>query len=164
MFYLTMVVYLLAMWSYFASAFTMPGVVPLYWGIYSEKVPGERKYCLVCHNFKPERAHHCSKCQVCVLNMDHHCPWINNCVGFDNRKAFVLFITYLLIALIMAVTVMIIVIIKDCQLIVAGKASFDFNMVLKILLFIFYGTMALTLFFFVITHFKSVCHNSTTLE
>lgn len=40
MFYLTMVVYLLAMWSYFTSAFMAPGVVPLYWGIYSEKVPG----------------------------------------------------------------------------------------------------------------------------
>jgi len=40
MFYLTMLFYLLAMWSYFTSAFTAPGPVPIYWGIYSEKVPG----------------------------------------------------------------------------------------------------------------------------
>ena len=26
--------------------------------------------------------------------MDHHCPWLNNCVGFENRKVFILLITY----------------------------------------------------------------------
>jgi hypothetical protein len=31
-----------------------------------------RKYCLICHVYKPERTHHCSTCSRCVLNMDHH--------------------------------------------------------------------------------------------
>lgn len=51
----------------------------------------------MCHVFKPERCHHCSACGRCVLNMDHHCPWINNCVGFFNRKYFMLLLVYVLL-------------------------------------------------------------------
>lgn len=47
--------------------------------------------CGKCNKWKPERAHHCRICERCVLIMDHHCPWMGNCVGYHNLKPFFLY-------------------------------------------------------------------------
>lgn len=33
----------------------------------------------------------------CVKKMDHHCPWINNCVGWANHAYFTYFLTFAII-------------------------------------------------------------------
>ncbi|CAK9062898.1 unnamed protein product [Durusdinium trenchii] len=58
------------------------------------KRSGERRHCKWCGKFKPDRCHHCRVCRTCVLKMDHHCPWIYNCVGFYNYKFFILLLVY----------------------------------------------------------------------
>eukprot|EP00842_Homolaphlyctis_polyrhiza_P001545 jgi/Hompol1/2391/HPOL_002924-RA len=56
--------------------------------------------CQKCTMPKPPRAHHCSVCRRCIMKMDHHCPWIANCVGLFNHRYFFLFLVYATIGII----------------------------------------------------------------
>lgn len=51
-------------------------------------------FCPLCFSYKPQRAHHCSKCGKCILKYDHHCPWLGQCVGFFNYKNYLLVLLY----------------------------------------------------------------------
>ena len=48
--------------------------------------------CYECLSYKPNRSHHCDICKKCVYVWDHHCAWINNCVGSFNHSHFITFL------------------------------------------------------------------------
>ena len=52
------------------------------------------KRCQQCYVVRPPRVHHCSICKGCIMKMDHHCPWINNCIGQFTQKFFILLCGY----------------------------------------------------------------------
>ncbi|XP_068669251.1 probable protein S-acyltransferase 16 isoform X1 [Aristolochia californica] len=68
---------------------------------------GDLRYCQKCAHYKPPRAHHCRVCKRCVLRMDHHCVWINNCVGHANYKIFFVFVLYAVTACIYAMVLLV---------------------------------------------------------
>jgi len=58
------------------------------------KLDGRARFCRICGKYKPDRTHHSRNAGQCVLEMDHYCPWVQNCIGYRNKKYFFLFITY----------------------------------------------------------------------
>ncbi|GAB2272564.1 Probable protein S-acyltransferase 16 [Dionaea muscipula] len=74
---------------------------------------GDLRYCQKCSQYKPPRAHHCRVCKRCILRMDHHCIWINNCVGHANYKVFFVFVLYASIACIYSLVLLLGCIMND---------------------------------------------------
>ncbi|TGZ61144.1 hypothetical protein CRM22_008156 [Opisthorchis felineus] len=82
----------------FTNAGSIPEVLPL------ELAPTVTM-CYRCTVPRPPRAHHCNVCGACVLRMDHHCPWIANCVGLHTHRHFYLSLFFMSVGGLYMITV-----------------------------------------------------------
>ena len=49
-------------------------------------------FCMICQAHVKSNSKHCFVCNRCTEYFDHHCVWLNNCIGKDNYKSFFCFI------------------------------------------------------------------------
>ena len=94
--YLTMVGGVLI---FVAASFADPGVVTAgnlhrFSRVPFDNVLYEPRMCRTCMIPRPARSKHCVICNRCVARFDHHCPWLNSCVGERNYRWFLLFLGY----------------------------------------------------------------------
>ena len=59
--------------------------------------------CPTCEVICTSESRHCYICNKCVERFDHHCQWINNCVGVRNHSWFYMYIFSLEAYLLMVV-------------------------------------------------------------
>lgn len=48
--------------------------------------------CHTCNIIKPARSKHCRLCDECYVGYDHHCHWINKCIGHGNYRWFMMWL------------------------------------------------------------------------
>ena len=60
---------------------------------YLSQVPDDKTFCYYCRATVAKSARHCAVCDKCVVGFDHHCRWLNTCIGAKNYRYFVAFVT-----------------------------------------------------------------------
>uniref|UniRef100_A0A0G4IG98 Palmitoyltransferase DHHC domain-containing protein n=1 Tax=Chromera velia CCMP2878 TaxID=1169474 RepID=A0A0G4IG98_9ALVE len=62
-----------------------------------------RRVCLVCGIRRTDSSKHCRDCGRCVERFDHHCQWMSNCIGLLNHRAFLHFLIFSFLGLLISV-------------------------------------------------------------
>ena len=98
------------------------------------------KFCNTCHIFRGIGVSHCKKCNNCVENFDHHCPWLGNCIGKNNYMYFMIFLICFNVIIFTNIISCLIIIIesfkenkgKEIKQMVVNVVKKDYNTLIKI--------------------------------
>ncbi|KDO24471.1 hypothetical protein SPRG_10287 [Saprolegnia parasitica CBS 223.65] len=77
------------LWNHVLCIRSSPGEMSLMPTIYEDAI-----LCDYCNAPQPPRCTHCHACEACILELDHHCIWMNNCIGYYNYRYFWLYLLY----------------------------------------------------------------------
>ena len=75
--------------AFFRAAFKDPGSIKKVKDIEFENLVetlDPNQLCPDCETVYSQDVRHCFMCNKCIYDLDHHCTWINNCVGNNNFK------------------------------------------------------------------------------
>ena len=54
-------------------------------------------FCHQCQMVRPPRCHHSHVFGHCILQYDHYCIWVNNAIGYNNYRSFVLMVFFVML-------------------------------------------------------------------
>ena len=63
----------------------------------------DKHFCFWCQKTRQQGTKHCRQCDKCVAGFDHHCPFLNQCIGEKNYTLFRLLVVIVSIACIIHV-------------------------------------------------------------
>lgn len=68
--------------------------------------PEKLIFCILCDHLVYKSSHHCFRCGKCASDFDHHCKYLNVCIGESNYVGFLrLLATYILYDVLLIVLV-----------------------------------------------------------
>eukprot|EP00743_Colponemidia_sp_Colp-15_P005548 GILK01005968.1.p1 GENE.GILK01005968.1~~GILK01005968.1.p1 ORF type:complete len:550 (+),score=89.42 GILK01005968.1:52-1650(+) len=124
--------------------------------------------CPECQAVKPERTRHCHFCKRCVMRFDHHCPWVNNCIGIQNHGLFFTFICCFLLDLILCIVVSIILFVGESSppidWLSTAVTGWEGRKYIALALVIVAGSLFIPASLLWVVHVRNVCTNMTTGE